>query len=122
MRFSSIVSLVVVTASLALGGCAADAEPDATKADDNVAHEGEGDVVDRTDDTQFVGKYSEENHAFLTDEARARIIETYNGGAVDPRIDAHPPVFGPHARAAKTVTPEQMRDVVDEHTLGSSKP
>lgn len=121
MRFSSIVALVVVTASFALGGCAADAEPGDTKTNENVVLEGTSEI-DRTDDARIVGRYAQEQHAFLSDEAR--IVETYKGGGVSARVDAHPPVFGPHGHAASTTTvsPEEMRDIVDQHAFGTPKP
>jgi hypothetical protein len=64
MRLSSIVSLVVVTASLALGGCAADAEPATGGTDQpNVAlSDPNAPAVegrDRTGDVGYVQKISD---------------------------------------------------------------
>ncbi|MDB4936766.1 MAG: hypothetical protein JWP87_3738 [Labilithrix sp.] len=63
MRLSSIVSLVVVTASLALGGCAADAEPATGGTDQpNVALSDPNAPLpgrDRTGDVGYVQKISD---------------------------------------------------------------
>lgn len=97
MRLSSIVSLVVVTASLALGGCAAEAEPTGEgETNPNVALQAPSvEVVknDRTADARQVGQFGE-LFEHPTDSTKARIVVQYKGGQVDPRIDVSPSPFG----------------------------
>ena len=83
-------SLVVVTASFALDGCAADAEP-SSSTDDIVKHDGDLDSS-RTRDVRAVSRHSDEAPSPVADATRARNIETYGSGAANPRIDAPPPV------------------------------
>lgn len=93
MRLSSILALVVVTASFALGGCAADAEPADTTP--NVAlSDPNADAVerDRTQDVVQTGKITD-LYAHPTNETVARAVETWSGGTADPRIDAVPSGF-----------------------------
>lgn len=97
MRLSSIVSLVVVSASLALGGCAADAENGDDTTQPNVALSDKDKVAveadtSRTDDARQIGKVSD-LYANPSDAAKARLTETYKGGQVDPRIEVQPSVF-----------------------------
>lgn len=136
MRFSSLVSLVVVTASLALGGCAADAEPSSSFDDDIVKLDGDLDNS-RTRDVRAVSQRSDEAPSPLADATRARNVETYGSGPANPRIDAPPPVFGrnaivpagelvrerdglAHERSFETVTAEEMVGVVDDHTTAAA--
>lgn len=98
MRLSSIVSLVVVTASLALGGCAADAETGTDGTQPNVALSDKDKVLapeeqDRLNDARAIGQIKDlyENPA---DATKARDVEKYKTGVVDPRLDAQPGVFG----------------------------
>lgn len=95
MRLSSIVSVVVVTASFALGGCAADAEPSTGETQPNVAltdPNANAGPHDRTQDVVQTGKVSDE-FTHTADEQKARIVERYVGGEVDPRIDVTPSGF-----------------------------
>ena len=96
MRLSSIVSLVVVTASLALGGCAADAEPVTGETQPNVVHSDPNAPAQRdlTQDVGQTGKISD-NYANPSDETKARLVEHYVGGEVDPRIVITPSGFDP---------------------------
>ena len=96
MRLSSLVSVLVVTASFALGGCAADAEPTSGETQPNVALSDPNANVgphDRTQDVAQTGNVSDQ-YAHTADEQKARIIEHYVGGQVDPRIDITPSGFG----------------------------
>jgi hypothetical protein len=114
MRLSSLVSLVVVTASLALGGCAADAEPTSGGTDlPNVALSDPNATVDRqgrVNDVRYTGKVSDE-WAQPTDETRVRQVETHTGGVADPRIDVVPSVFGQPPSEKIGVTPPTFRPV-----------
>jgi hypothetical protein len=95
MRLSSFVSLVVVTASFALGGCAADAEPSSGETQPNVAltdPNANAGPHDKTQDVGQTGKVSDQ-YANPADEQRARIVEHYVGGQVDPRIVITPSGF-----------------------------
>ncbi len=137
MRFSSLVSLVVVTASLALGGCAADAETASTE--DKVTHGGELDTS-RTRDVRAINQRSDERPSVFADATRARKIETHGSGAVDPRLDALPPVFGDVqllgnkvavedrvkerdgivlGQQGTTLSPDEIVGVVDDHTAAA---
>lgn len=139
MRFSSLVSLVVVTASLALGGCAADAETASTG--DNVTKGGELDNS-RIRDVRAINQRSDEAPSAFADATRARKIETHGSGAVDPRLDALPPAFGDVQRFSNEVAIEdrvkerdgivlgqqgaslsadEMVGVVDDHTAAAKK-
>jgi hypothetical protein len=84
MRLSSIVSLVVVTASLALGGCAADAEPASGGGTDNPN-------VALSDPTQNV------NQGGRTGDVRliGRVTDVPSGfnGAPTEKIGVTPPAF-----------------------------
>ena len=78
MRFSSLVSLVVVTASLALGGCAADAEPASSEpGSSEAALTGLGSPT-----VEKNGKHGE-YAARADDAARTRIIDVYTGAAAN---------------------------------------
>jgi hypothetical protein len=96
MRLSSIVSLVVVSASLALGGCAADAEDGDTKSP-NVALSDKTRVQEpdnsRLEDTRQLGTIAEQ-YANPTDETKARLVEKYGSGTSNPRIEIQPSGFG----------------------------
>ena len=95
MRLSSIVSVLVVTASFALGGCAADAEPTSGGDQPNVAlsdPNAPAIKADRTSDVSQTGKLTDE-YAHPLDETRARQVESWSGGAADPRIDIVPSGF-----------------------------
>lgn len=99
MRLSSIVSLLVVTASFALGGCAADAEPsDGSASQPNVALSDKNKVIEpvdqsRTADVTQVGKVSD-LYANPSDETRVRDVEKWATGTANPRIDVSPSGFG----------------------------
>lgn len=121
MRFSSIVGLVVVTASFALGGCAADAEPADVSTGDNVAHEGNLEE-DRTDDLRLLPRRADERAPQLPPEARTRIIEGQKFGAVDPHVVLSPPELVHHRLAPRVLTPEEMRDAAEAHNTGAPKP
>ena len=123
MRFSSIVALVVVTASFALGGCAADAEPATGSGNDNVTLEGTADNDGRANDVRTIAKLSDQvpNHA-LDDGSHVRIVDTHAGNGVNPFIA--PPVLshGGSRTPGHYLSPEQMEAVVDAHTSGDPKP
>jgi len=99
MRLSSIVSLLVVTASLALGGCAAEAETAGDERNPAVVPLSDKDKVvapeeqDRLNDARQVGQIADlyENPS---DATKARDVGSYKGGAADPRIDVTPSPFG----------------------------
>jgi hypothetical protein len=89
MRFSSIVSLLVVTASFALGGCAADLDPATAPQQEQGITESES--RDRLEHARFVEKRSD----LITSEAdRARQVATFGEVTANPRIDAPEPSFG----------------------------
>ncbi len=97
MRLSSIVSLLVVTASFALGGCAADAEPSDGSTQPNVALSDKNKVVNpidesRTSDVSQIGKRAD-LFANPSDETRARDVEKWKTGTANPRIDVSPSGF-----------------------------
>lgn len=95
MRLSSIVSLVVVTASLALGGCAADAEPTSGGSQPNVALSDPNATANdqgRANDIAKTNKVSDQ-YANPADEAKAHGVLHYNGGEVDPRLNVEPSGF-----------------------------
>jgi len=95
MRLSSIVSLVVVTASLALGGCAADAEPGTDGTQPNVAlSEKNDDVVapaerDRLNDLTQVGQIKDLKGEFDFDKASPISVKPEG----DPRFQPLPSVL-----------------------------
>jgi hypothetical protein len=96
MRLSSIVSILVVTASFALGGCAADAEPsDGTGG--NVALSDKTKVTEpdnsRLDDTRQLGTIGDQ-YANPTDETKARLVEKVSTGVANPRLEIQPSGFG----------------------------
>ena len=124
MRLSSFVALVVATASLALGGCAADAEPAEASSPDVVEHGGAAAGEDRSGDVRLIPKHSDEGSSLaIPDSARARLIETYEGDNVDPRLEVQPPSFNHRrTRAAGIVSPEQMEAAAEAHNTGSPKP
>jgi hypothetical protein len=94
MRLSSIVSLLVVTASFALGGCAADAEPTGTDQPNVALSDPNAPAInnDRTADVAQTGKLTD-LYAHPLDETRARQVESWSGGQADPRIDIVPSGF-----------------------------
>jgi hypothetical protein len=95
MRFSALVSALVVSASFALGGCAADAEPTTGTDQPNVALSGKqvpgNDLVNNVD--QAGNRYAD-NFANPSAEARARTVLTYTGGQANSQIDVQPSPFG----------------------------
>ena len=94
MRLSSIVSVLVVTASFALGGCAADAEPTGTDQPNVALSDPNAPAInnDRTSDVSQTGKLTDE-YAHPLDETRARQVESWSGGQANPRIDIVPSGF-----------------------------
>jgi hypothetical protein len=115
MRLSSIVSLVVVTASLALGGCAGDAEPASGGGTDNpnVVLSDPTQKVDqggRTGDLRLIGRVTDEWQQ-PSDETRARQVETHTGGVADPRIDVFPSGFNAALTEKVVVTPPAFQYV-----------
>jgi hypothetical protein len=114
MRLSSIVSVLVVTASFALGGCAADAEPTSTGTDQpNVAlsdPNAPAIAKDRTGDVAQTGTVSDQ-YANPSDEVRARQVESYNGGVADPRIDIVPSGFNAVPSQKIAATPPVFHEV-----------
>jgi hypothetical protein len=97
MRLSAIVSVLVVTASFALGGCAADAEPttgSGTPDQPNVALSGTDNSDGLINDVGQQGNRYSDNFANPSDEARARRVNTYVAGEANPRIDVQPSPFG----------------------------
>lgn len=114
MRLSSLVSVLVVTASFALGGCAADAEPTASGTDQpNVALSDPNAPAidnDRTADVAQTGKVSD-LYAKPTDEVRARQVETWAGGVADPRIDIVPSGFNAVPSEKIGMTPPVFHEV-----------
>ena len=100
MRLSSIVYLLVVTASFALGGCAADAEPSdgSAASQPNVALSDKNKVIEpvdqsRTSDVSQIGKVTD-LYANPSDETRVRDVEKWATGTANPRIDVSPSGFG----------------------------
>ena len=113
MRLSSFVSLVVVTASLALGGCAADAEESETGNQPNVALSDPNAPAinnDRTSDATQTGKLTD-LYAHPLDETRARQVESWSGGQADPRIDIVPSGFDAVPGTKIGVTPPVFHQV-----------
>jgi hypothetical protein len=107
MRLSSLVSVLVVTASFALGGCAADSEPTGGSDPSNVALSDPNAPAitnDRTSDVSQTGKVTD-LYAHPLDETRARAVETWSGGVADPRIDIVPSGFDAVPAAKIGVTP-----------------
>jgi hypothetical protein len=137
MRLSSIVALFVVTASLALGGCAADAES-SSSTDENVAPGGGALEVDRMAYAQARPSIAlqpswklESDRAFaktkkpsiaLQPSRNLEAHEKPSGSQLwsdGPRVEAEPPV---KAAFNTALSPEEMVEVVDEHTAGTTKP
>lgn len=113
MRLSSIVSVLVVTASFALGGCAADAEQTSGTDQPNVALSDPNAPAidnDRTSDVSQTGKLTD-HYAHPLDETRARAVETWSGGTADPRIDIVPSGFDAVPGARLGVTPPVFHEV-----------
>lgn len=113
MRLSSIVSVLVVTASFALGGCAADAEPTGGTEPSNVALSDPNAPKidnDRTADVSQTGKLTDQ-YAHPLDETRARQVESWSGGAADPRIDIIPSGFDAVPGTKIGVTPPVFHEV-----------
>jgi predicted lipoprotein len=95
MRFSAVVSALVVSASFALGGCAADAEPTTGTDQPNVALSGTQNNPDQMlNNVDQAGNRYADNFANPSAEARARTVLTYTGGESNPRIDVQPSPFG----------------------------
>jgi hypothetical protein len=97
MRFSALVSALVVSASFALGGCAADAEPTTGSTTDqpNVALSGTQNNTDGlVNNAGQAGNRYADNFANPSAEVRARTVLTYTGGESNPRIDVQPSPFG----------------------------
>ena len=88
MRSAKVFSLVLLTSCVALCGCAADADPASGETQPNIAlTEPTGNVQhDKTQDVGQTGKVSD-LYANPADDQRARIIEHYVGGQLDPRIE-----------------------------------
>lgn len=80
MRFSSLVSLLVVTASFALGGCAADAE----QASSEATGQGQSALVGSARAHQtFENKgTTAESAAFAAEAARTRVVDINSGETV----------------------------------------
>lgn len=113
MRLSSIVSVLVVTASFALGGCAADAEPTGGTEPSNVALSDTNAPAidnDRTADVAQNAKLTDQ-YAHPLDETRARQVESWSGGTADPRIDIIPSGFAAVPGTKIGVTPPVFHDV-----------
>jgi hypothetical protein len=137
MRLSSIVALFVVTASLALGGCAADAES-SSSTEENVAQGGGALEVDRAyaesqastialqpsrklDADRAFAETKKPSIALqpsrtLVAHAKPVDLMLWSDG---PRVEAEPPV---KAAFNTALSPEEMVEVVDEHTAGTKKP
>lgn len=113
MRLSSIVSVLVVTASFALGGCAADAEPTGGTEPSNVALSDPNATAinnDRTADVKQTGKLTDQ-YANPLDETRARQVENWSSGTADPRIDIIPSGFNAVPDTKIGVTPPVFHEV-----------
>jgi hypothetical protein len=113
MRLSSIVSVLVVTASLALGGCAADAEQTGGTDQPNVALSDPNAPAinnDRTSDVSQTGKLTDQ-YAHPLDETRARQVESWSGGQADPRIDIVPSGFDAVPGTKIGITPPVFHEV-----------
>jgi hypothetical protein len=82
MRFSSLVSIfVVVTAGVAMGGCAADNEPTDAELVPSTALVQPSDpvaAIDRTNDARQTGKVSDLLPQGPSDSARARQGDTWS--------------------------------------------
>jgi hypothetical protein len=111
MRLPSIVALFVVTASLALGGCAADAES-ASKTEENVTHSDALEANNGFAEPSARGKFSVESPALVDESERARAIEAPAFGVDETQI----------ANAPFRMSPKEMAAVVDKHTSGTTKP
>ena len=113
MRLSSIVSLLVVTASFALGGCAADAEPSDSN-QPNVALSDKNKVVEpddsRLEDTRQIGNIADQ-YQHPTDETQARLVEKWSSGTANPRIEVQPSGFGAVPSTKLGATPLSFRPV-----------
>lgn len=144
MRLSSIVALLVVTASLALGGCAADAE--SSSKDESFTHSGA-----LATDKPFADSRTATERRSAVEES-ARTIETAAVGdsrrfderkpvigAGEKRLEERPSAVGLALQAegstelakpfdpqllngASRMSPEEMAAVVDQHTGASTKP
>lgn len=112
MRLSSIVSVLVVTASFALGGCAADSEPTTSEPSNVALTDPNAPAInnDRTSDVSQTGKLTDQ-YAHPLDETRARAVETWSGGAADPRIDIVPSGFDAVPGTKIGVTPPVFHEV-----------
>ena len=112
MRLSSIVSVLVVTASFALGGCAADSEPTGTD-QPNVALSNPNAPALETDRTADVGQTGKvtDLYAHPLDETRARQVESWSGGQADPRIDIVPSGFNAVPAGKIGTTPPVFHEV-----------
>ena len=118
MRLSSIVSLVVVTASFALGGCAADAEPTSGTSQPNVAlSDPNAAATDngRTGDVGVIAKVSD-TYANPSDQTKAAGINHY-AGEVDSRLYIPPSGFDAVPEEKIGVSPPVFHQV-DPLTLG----
>jgi hypothetical protein len=112
MRLSSIVSVLVVTASFALGGCAADSEPTSSDPTNVALTDTNAPAIDndRTADVAQTGKLTDA-YAHPLDETRARAVETWSGGAANPRIDIVPSGFDAVPGTKIGVTPPVFHEV-----------
>ncbi|MBX3188389.1 MAG: hypothetical protein KF819_15335 [Labilithrix sp.] len=88
MRFSSTVSSVLVLTSLALGGCAADLDPEPGSQEQGVMESAES---DRVEHVRMIDKRSTQA---TTDTDRARQMPTYIEPSGNVHLEATPPSFG----------------------------
>ena len=137
MRLSSIVALFVVTASLALGGCAADAES-SSSAGENVAQAAGAFAADRAYaqeesstpslqpsrnielDRAFAAakkpSFAQEPSQILEAHEKPGRLMAWSDGE---RVQAESPV---KVALDTALSPAEMVEVVDQHTAGTKKP
>lgn len=146
MRCSSIVALLVVTASFALGGCAADAEP--ATGSDNASIVLKAPAIEETDSSRTgdiregakVGDLRAEKHASpigaeqardtlkhsdVSGNQRIKVTPSPFGHVPTEKLGAIPPTFNPlneHEQAVDTTIPSLRTLNEHEQAVGTAIP
>ena len=122
MRFSSIVALVVVTASFALGGCAADAEQTGggSTTDENLTLSAEQSASEHSETARYFAKAGTEEQR-ITAEDRVRVYGDKEN--VRTRLPKTGGAFGGEATVVASpsvASSDDIEAVAEEHHKGAA--